>query len=190
MAPVVHAHRHPAGIPRGDTSEEIRVLDRRGAEDDPGHPALEQLDHVGLRADPASRLDRDVHGPGDGQDRRSIGRSPQTGGVQIHHVQPRCAAGGEATGQVHGVPVLALAVEVALGEPHRPTVADVDGRVEVHHRSTWWTASTKLARIPNPTLPDFSGWNWAPHTMPRSAEAVTVPPYSQVDEVSAVTSGA
>ncbi len=52
------------------------------------------------------------------------------------------------------------------------------------------TAATKLARMPRPTAPDFSGWNCVPQTRPRSAVATTSPPYSHVDVVSSVRSGA
>jgi len=102
--------------------------------------------------------------------------TPQPGGVEIDDVEPGCPSGHEAAGQVHRVPVLVLPIEVALGEPHRTAVAYVDGGIELHHRSASWTAPTKLARMPSPTAPDFSGWNWVPHTVPRSDEAVTWPP--------------
>ena len=97
---------------------------------------------------------------------------------------------GEPGGQSHRVSVLALPVEVTLHQPDGGTTPDVDGRIEVHHADASSTQRTKLARMPSPTAPDFSGWNWVPHTAPRSAEAVTAPPYSQVDVVSAVRSGA
>ena len=98
------------------------------------------------------------------------------GGVEIDHVQPPGAGVDEPAGQRHRVPVVGLAVEVALDEAHGTPVADVDGRVEVHHAGRAATARTKLARMPRPTAPDFSGWNWVPQTGPRSAEAVTGPP--------------
>ena len=106
---------------------------------------------------------------------RLTGR-PVSGGVEIDDVEPGRAAIGEPAGQVHRVAVPALPVEVALDQAHGTAVADVDGRIELHHRPARWTASTKLARMPKPTAPDFSGWNWVPHTGPRSADAVTGPP--------------
>ena len=123
-----------------------------------------------------------VDGGGDGQHRRPVDRLPGPGRVEVDHVQPAGPGGREPPGQGHRVAVVGLPVEVALGQAHRPAVADVDGRVQVHHAAVMATsgrrpaARTKLARMPRPTEPDFSGWNWVPHTGPRSAEAVTGPP--------------
>ena len=50
--------------------------------------AVEELVDVGLGADAAAGLDRDVDGGGDGQDRGPVDRSARAGGVEVDHVQP------------------------------------------------------------------------------------------------------
>src|SRR5664280_685859 len=151
---------------------------------------VEELLDVPFRTHSPAGLDRDIDGGGNGQHRRAVHRTAGTRRVEIDHVQPRRTGIGEPGGQSHRVSVLALPVEVTLHQPDGGATPDVDGRIEVHHADASSTQRTKLARMPSPTAPDFSGWNWVPHTAPRSAEAVTAPPYSQVDVVSAVRSGA
>ena len=154
----------------------VRLVDGHRAQDHPRRPSFEELVHVGLGTHPPAHFDRHGDGRGDGQDQGPVDRSPGAGGVEIDHVQPRGTGGGEAPGQSDRVAVLALSAEVALGEPHRLTVSDVDGRVEVHHTVVLSTARTKLSRMASPTAPDFSGWNWVPQTAPHSAAAVRAPP--------------
>ena len=156
--------------------EQPGVVEGHRAEDDPCHTSVEELIDVGLGAHAPTALHGDVDGPGDGQHRRAVDRAPLPGGVEVDHVEPRGTGAGEAPSQLDRVPVVALTVEVALGQADRPTVPDVDGRIELHHAGPRWEARTKLARMPSPTAPDFSGWNWVPHTPSRSAEAVTGPP--------------
>ena len=43
-------------------------------------------------------------------------------------------------------------------------------------RSIIRAEATKLASSARPVAPDFSGWNWAPHSVPRAASAATGPP--------------
>ena len=95
--------------------------------------------------------------------------------VQIDDVDPAGARSNVTGGQCRGVPVAVLPGEVTLRQPHRGAGAQVDGRQELHH-ATALAASTKFASSANPVAPDFSGWNWAPHTAPRVANAATSPP--------------
>ena len=154
-------------------------------------PPVEQLARRRPRPrTPPPVCDRDVDGGGDGQHRGPVDRPARPGGVEVDHVEPPGAAGHEAPGQRRPGP------RTRSGGRSRPGSAGPPRR-----RGCRWPdrapspgarrrRRTKLARMPSPTAPDFSGWNWVPHTGPRSAEAVTGPPYSQVDEVSPVSSGA
>ena len=157
------------------------LLDRRTADDCARDTMHKQIVDGGAIAQPAADLQADRALGGELVDQVAIAQCAVTGGVEIHHVQPRCAGIGETPGQGHRVAVRGLTVEVALGQTDRPAAADVDRGVEVHHvptgvRPSPSTAPTKLARMCSPTAPDFSGWNWVPQTWPRSAEAVTAPP--------------
>src|SRR5208283_2631352 len=108
----------------------VRLVDSHRAQDHPRRPSAEELVHVGLGTHPPAYFDRHGDGRGDGQDQSPVDRSPGAGGVEVDHVQPAGTGGGEPAGQINRVAVLALPGEVALGEPHRLTVTDVDGRVE------------------------------------------------------------
>ena len=75
----------------------------------------------------------------------TVGRltgTPPRGRVEVDHVQPPGTGVDEPAGQHHGVPVVGLAVEIPLDEADGTTVADVDGRVEVHHAGRSATART------------------------------------------------
>ena len=70
-----------------------------------------------------------------------------------------------AARQGQGVSVVGAAVEVALHQAHRAPVKKVDRGEQVHHRAVLTLQrSTKLASSRRPVAPDFSGWNWVPHT--------------------------
>ena len=73
-----------------------------------------------------------------------------------------------------------LGAVVALTQAHAAAAADIDGAVQVHVAQTApepaAAAATKLARMRRPTLEDFSGWNWAAHTLSRATAATTGPP--------------
>ena len=96
-------------------------------------------------------------------------------------MHPRRPAVHVATRQRDGVAVVPGAPEVPLDEADGAPVTQVDGGEQLHgaaHAEAWARAqaATKLARIPSPTGPDFSGWNCVPHTGPRSTAATTSPP--------------
>ena len=61
-----------------------------------------------------------------------------------------------------------LALVVALQQPHGLAAADVDRRVE-DHAGTDAQTPAKLESSRSPAALDFSGWNWTPKTLSRSA---------------------
>ena len=61
-----------------------------------------------------------------------------------------------------------LLLVAAVREPHRAPVADVDGGIE-DHAATRAQMRVKLRSSASPLREDFSGWNCAPMTVPRSA---------------------
>ena len=61
--PVVEAHGHPTREQRRRAPDQVRVLQGGGAEDDPGHAAVEQLVDVSLATHAAAGLHRDVDAP-------------------------------------------------------------------------------------------------------------------------------
>ena len=123
------------------------------------------------------------HQPDDLGQHVALVRDTGARAVEVDDVDPAGAALDVAGRQRGGVPVLLLTGEVALGQAHGRSAAQVDGRQEVHHaprcplRGRAPAASrTKLARSASPVAPDFSGWNWAPQSVPRAASAATGPP--------------
>ena len=105
----------------GDPVELATRYDAQGADE------LVFLDIL-LRPHAATGLHRNVDGGGNVQHLRTVDRSPLPCGVEVDHVQPGRAGHGETTGQGHRVAVPALAIEVALGQPDRSAVPDVNGR--------------------------------------------------------------
>ena len=70
-------------------------------------------------------------------------------------------------------------LEAALDEPHRLAVHDVDRRVEDHATATA-ASRAKLRSRRSPSREDFSGWNCAAITLPRSTTETKRSPYSLV----------
>jgi hypothetical protein len=75
-----------------------------------------------------------------------------------------------------------LALVVTLQQPDRATPANVYGRVE-DHAGRQPVAAGVLAQTPakfessrRPAALDFSGWNWTPKTLSRSAAQAKRPP--------------
>ena len=96
--------------------------------------------------------------------------------VQVDHVQPpRARLHPRQRGLERIVVVDGLLLVAAVREPHRVPVADVDGRVE-DHAATRAQMRVKLRSSASPLREDFSGWNCAPMTVPRSAMDTNGPP--------------
>ncbi len=71
--------------------------------------------------------------------------------------------------RVGGVGVVSrLALVVALQQAHRLAATDVDGGIE-DHAGTAEQTPAKLESSRRPAALDFSGWNWTPKTLSRSA---------------------
>src|SRR4029453_3271385 len=105
------------------------------------------------------------------------GAAPE-GGVQVDHVQPAGAVGGEPLGGLDRVAGAGVRPARPLAQPGRLPVEQVDRREQLqgHARRTW---VTKLASRARPARPDFSGWNWVPNRLPCSTAAAKRPPESQ-----------
>ena len=168
---MVDTDRHPARIGPGQGTDGLGILDGQAPDDDPGHTPVEQ----GAVPHPAADLDRDRQGGGQAGDDGPI-VALAASGVEVDHVDPLGAGVDEAAGDEEGiVAVDGLPVEISLHQADASPSSEVDGGVEVHQpdRST---AATKLASSCNPTVLDFSGWNWVAHSESRPTAAVTVPP--------------
>src|SRR4029453_14629970 len=103
------------------------------------------------------------------------GAAPE-GGVQVDHVQPAGAVGGEPLGGLDRVAVAGVGPGGPLDQPGRLPVEQVDRREQLraHARRT---GVTKLASRARPARPDFSGWNWVPNRLPCSTAAAKRPPW-------------
>ena len=152
---------------RHDLVQEVDVAQRRGAHDHALRSGLQGRAHGAGIAQAAPVLDRH---PGLGRDPAQVaerGRDALAGAVEIHHVEEARAGlhpgqgGRERIVVIHGLVLVAPA-----REPHRPAAADVDGRIEDHAGTP---TRTKLRSSASPSREDFSGWNCAPMTFPRSA---------------------
>ena len=154
--------RHPAGERRRQPVDQFRVVEHHGAEHHPVHPALQQLLDVGFGPYTPAGLDRDVHRSGDGQHGGRLTGRPARAASRSTTCSQRAPASTKRRASVDRIAVLALPVEVALGQADGSAVPDVNRRIQVHHGAEASTARTKLARMPSPTEPDFSGWNWVP----------------------------
>jgi hypothetical protein len=139
-------HRPARGLPHSDRPQH----DARRA----------RLDHRldGRRvAHPAAHLHRDADRRTDRRDQRRLDRTAGTRTVEIDDVEPARAQRLPAARDAHRiVAVDGLAREVALGEAHAATAAQVDGRVDDHPRAAM--VRTKPRSRPSPTRWLFSGW--------------------------------
>ena len=128
-------------------------------------------DRVGV-AQPAADLDRAVDRVGDPPHRLEVLRLARLRPVEVDDVQVLGAFLGPARRGVDRVGVVGgLAVVVALEQAHGVAAADVDRRVEDHAAARRDCAQipAKLASRRRPAALDFSGWNWTPKTLSRSA---------------------
>ena len=122
-------------------------------------------------AQAAADLDRALDRGGDPPHRVEVPRLPRLRPVEVDHVEELGPFAGPARRRVDRVGVVGgLALVVALQQPHRLAAADVDRRVEDHAARTAWRRSpAKLESSRSPAALDFSGWNWTPKTLSRSA---------------------
>ena len=97
-------------------------------------------------------------------------RAPLRSTTWIQRAPPR-----RSLGQGDRVAVARLPAEVTLGQAHRRP-----GRRSIAGSSSITTAVSarphEVGQERQPRRPDFSGWNWAPHSVPRVANAATGPP--------------
>ncbi len=175
---VVEPDGDPSRPAAGTAARQRGLLEGGGAQDHPRHAGVEDLGGIVLGADAAAELHADAGGAGQADDpgqHVTLVRHARAGPVEVDDVDPTRAAGDVARGEGRRVAVTLLAPEVALGEPDRRAGAQVDGRQQLHHAACS-ARRTKLARSVRPVDPDFSGWNCAPHRVPRVASAATSPP--------------
>ena len=135
--PVVEPDGDPARPAAGTAAGQRRLLERRRAEDDPGHTGVRAPRRRRPRSGCRRRTPRrhrpplaELHDPAeDGSLVRHAGAGP----VEVDDVDPARAAGDVAGRQRRRVAVAVLAPEVTLGQPHRGAGAQVDGRQQLHH---------------------------------------------------------
>jgi len=125
----VEPDRDPAGIALRRALHERRVAHRRGADDDAPHAFGEpRLDgrHI---ADAAAELHRDIHDGQDALDRAGVHRLAGECAVEIDHVQILESLRRKCGGLRGRIAVKHRRTRhVALFEPHRESVFEIDGR--------------------------------------------------------------
>src|SRR5690606_17776302 len=137
------------------------------------YSALERLLYVGPAAQAAAELDRDLHAIADRAQHGQVLARFAERAVQVHHVQPARALGGEAAGALGGIfGVGGFGVGAALLQAHHAPLAQVDGGIdrEVAHSLRKFSSSV----APQRWL--FSGWAWMPRTLPRRTTLQKVSP--------------
>ena len=113
--------------------------------------------------------------------------APGLGAVEVDDVQEaRAGVDPRLRGLERIVVVDGLVLEAAVRQPHRLAAADVDRRVEDHAATR---TPTKLRSSASPSSEDFSGWNCAPITFPRSTIETKRSPYSPRPTTSASSAG-
>jgi hypothetical protein len=110
-------------------------LDRRGADDDPFHAGVEELEGgVGAAHSPAD-FDLAGHAAHDEADLVEMRAFAGARGVEVDHVDPLRPRGFELACHPHRVVVVdRLRGEVALAETHAVSAAQVDGGQQLGHR--------------------------------------------------------
>ena len=154
----------PAARNSGSRSAAVPITTRAA-------PAASTPSSAAVVAQAAADLDRALDRGGDPPHRLEVARLPRPGAVEVDDVQVLGALPGPAQRRVDRVGVVGrLALVVALHQPHRGAAADVDRRVE-DHAAAGALAQTpaKLESSRSPAALDFSGWNWTPKTLSRSA---------------------
>ncbi len=116
-------------------------------------------------------------------------RRAGAGAVEVDDVQEARAGLDPGAGGVERVGVVGRGVlEDALDQADRLAVHDVDRGVEDHACATaanW----AKLRSMRSPSREDFSGWNWAAITLPRSTIEAKRSPYSLRPTTSLASAG-
>src|SRR4051794_21854629 len=176
----VDAHHRALAELRDDLVEEVDVGERRRTEDDARGARADSIAHGLDRSQPATNLQRDAELAGDALDVVEVLRRAGPRAVEIDDVEVARACLHPCPRRLQGaVGVHGLGVEVALHEAHRPAVGDVDRGIEDHGTAgAVAQRPTKLRSSASPCVEDFSGWHWAPKTLPRSTKEQNVVPYS------------
>ena len=139
------------------SSSRIRVGEGGRAEHDAVGARRERAPDRRERAQAAAQLDRHGQLARDPLDVVEVDRLALAGAVEIDHVQEARARLDERARRLERVVgVDRLLVEVALAQPDRLAVADVD-RGQQDHAATRAQARTKLPSSASPCGPDFSG---------------------------------
>ena len=168
----VDADGDAAGIEPRRFADEIGIADRRGADDDPRHPALEPAAHGLQVANAAAELQLDRETGEDAPDGLGVDRPAGERPVEIDDmeiVEPLRRKRLRLRGRVgveHG-----RARHVAMDEAHALAVLEIDGGKQDHGRHR-----RKLAISARPSVWLFSGWNCVPAMLSRATIAVTRPP--------------
>ena len=139
--------------PRNPAFHDFGLAHRDAADDDTRHAGIEQALHAGFVAHAASGLHRQPSGPGDRLDRAQVGELAGAGAIQIDHVQParpRLRVAVRKRDGVHGV--AGFTRIVALTQAHDVSIAQIDGRHDLHGHS-----SRKFRNNLEPTAPERSG---------------------------------
>ena len=173
-APHVEADRDPLAVPGDNRTHPVRVLQRRGADVDPGAAGAERAGQRFVVPDAAGHLHLDV------EDAHHVGeqvrvRPAAERRVQVHQVDPRGPGLLPGQRRFHRVAVLAAAARDALDELDRVPVGDVDGGQQGKPSQS---VSSQLASRAAPASPDFSGWNWVAASTPCSTAAANGSPCS------------
>ena len=117
--------------------DELRVLERGGADHDAFDPRFEPALDIGGRADPAAQLDLARESGDDTLDRLAVLRRTREGAIEIDHMQMAGAGFGEQPGlRRRIVAVNGGAIHIALGKAHDFAVLQVDGGKDDHERSS------------------------------------------------------
>jgi hypothetical protein len=139
---------------RKAVAQQLRILDRRAADDRPAYTALQGFVDEPARAQAAAQLDPDAllrrHLP----DQLAVARCSIAGAVQVHQVQPPHARVGvthEQLTRIHFVD--RLGVEFALEQAHALAAAQINGGNQQHG----YSRAMKLASRRAPAAAERSG---------------------------------
>ena len=162
----VDADDDPLAERAEDVVEEVDVGERGRAEDHALGAGAQRVADRRQRAQAAAVLDRHAELVRDPLEVVEALRRPGPRTVEVDDVEePRARLDPRARGLDRRVAVDGLLGEVALHQPHRLALGDVDRRVEDHGgavRSRRAQIAVKLRSSARPWVEDFSGWNWTP----------------------------